>query len=141
MNEVITIGGTWSRRLLIVPPILIGAAAILFSPQIKSGPQTTEPVERATKVRAMTVSELAVTPRAVGYGTVGPARTWEAVAEVAGQVAWVSKDLKNGRTVPAGAEMLRIEDVNYRLALAQIEAQMQASDVKEKTTRVSLAIV
>jgi RND family efflux transporter MFP subunit len=126
---------------LIVPPILIGAAAILFSPQIKSGPQTTEPVERATKVRAMTVSELAVTPRAVGYGTVGPARTWEAVAEVAGQVAWVSKDLKNGRTVPAGAEMLRIEDVNYRLALAQIEAQMQASDVKEKTTRVSLAIV
>ncbi len=131
----------WSRRLLILPPILIGAAVILFSPQIKSGPQTTESVERATKVRAMTVSELAVMPRAVGYGTVGPARTWEAVAEVAGQVAWVSKDLKNGRTVSAGEEMLRIEDVNYRLALAQIEAQMQASDVKAKTTRVSLAIV
>lgn len=131
---------TWIRRLLILPPILIGVAAIFFSPQIKSGPQTTEPVERATKVRAMTVSELAVVPRAVGYGTVRPARTWEAVTEVAGQVAWISEDLKNGRTVSAGEEMLRIEDVNYRLALAQIEAQLQASDVKTKTTGISLAI-
>lgn len=131
---------TWSRRLLILPPILIGAAAVFFSPQIKSGPQTTDPVERATKVRAITVSELAVAPRAVGYGTVRPARTWEAVAEVAGQVAWVSEDLKNGSTVSAGEEMLRIEDVNYRLALAQIEAQLQASDVKSKTTGISLAI-
>lgn len=130
----------WVRRALILPPILIGAAAILFSPQLKSGPQTAEPLEHATKVRAMTVSELAVTPRVVGYGAVLPARTWEAVTEVAGQVAWISEDLKNGRRVSAGDEVLRIEDANYRLALAQIEAQLQASDVKTKTTGTSLAI-
>ena len=91
-------------------------------------------------LKGHTSGKLKVIPRATGYGTVKPARTWEAVAEVAGQVAWVSDDLKNGRTVKAGTELLRIEDANYRLALAQIEAQLQASDVKLKTTRASLAI-
>jgi len=130
----------WKRRLLIVPPILIGVAAVFLAPLIKSKPQETEVIERATKVRAMAVSKLAVVPRAIGYGTVKPARTWEAVAEVAGQVEWVSADLKNGRMVQAGAEMLRIEDVNYRLLLAQIKAQLDAADVKDKATRASLAI-
>lgn len=130
----------WKRRLLIVPPILIGVAAIFLSPLIKSKPQEIEVVERPAKVRAITVSAVAVVPRAIGYGTVKPARTWEAVAEVAGQVEWISDDLKNGRTVYAGAEMLRIEDVNYRLTLAQIKAQLDAADVKDKTTRASLAI-
>jgi len=130
----------WSRKFWIVPPLLIGIAAIALAPLIKSGPQKTDSPERAVKVRAIKISKLAVVPRAVGYGTVKPARTWEAVAEVAGQVAWVSDDLKNGRTVKAGSEMLRIEDANYRLALAQTKAQLQASDVKDKTTRSSLAI-
>jgi len=130
----------WKRKLLILPPILVGVAAIVLAPLIKSKPQETEVIERAAKVRAITVSRLAVAPRAIGYGTVKPARTWEAVAEVAGQVEWVSDALKNGRTVQSGAEMLRIEDVNYRLVLAQIEAQLEASDVKDKTTRASLVI-
>lgn len=130
----------WKRRLLIVPPILIGVAAIFLSPLIKSKPQETDVVERPAKVRTITLSNVAVVPRVIGYGTVKPARTWEAVAEVAGQVEWVSDDLKNGRTVQAGTEMLRIENVNYRLILAQIKAQLDAAEVKDKTTRASLAI-
>ena len=131
---------TWIRRFWIVPPILVGVAAIAFAPLVKSGPQKTETPERAVKVRAMAIPELAVAPRAVGYGTVEPARTWEAVAEVSGQVVWVSDDLKDGRMVKAGVELLRIEDAYYRLDLAQAEAQLQASDVKDRSTRASLAI-
>lgn len=130
----------WKRRILIVPPLIVGLTAIFLSPLIKSKPQETQTPERAAKVRAITVSKLAVLPRAIGYGTVKPARTWEAVAEVAGQVEWISNDLKNGRTVPAGTELLRIEDANYRLALMQAEVQLQAADVKDKTIRSSLEI-
>jgi len=130
----------WKRRLLIVPPILMGVAVIFLSPLIKSKPQQIEVVERASKVRAITVSKLAVAPHAIGYGTVKPARTWEAVAQVAGQVVWVSDDLKNGRTVQSGTEMLRIEDADYRLAMTQAEVQLRAAEVKGKTTRTSLAI-
>ncbi|MCK5621979.1 MAG: hypothetical protein KAJ11_06815 [Alphaproteobacteria bacterium] len=71
---------TWIRRFWIIPPILVGVAAIAFAPLVKSGPQKTETPERAVKVRVMTIPELAVAPRAVGYGTVEPARSWEAVA-------------------------------------------------------------
>ncbi|MBU8871409.1 MAG: HlyD family efflux transporter periplasmic adaptor subunit [Gemmatimonadales bacterium] len=88
----------------------------------------------------MKVSKLAVVPRVVGYGTITPARSWQAVAEVAGQVAWISKDLKSGHTVQAGMELLGIEEANYRLVLAQVEAQLSALDVKSRTTRSSLSI-
>ena len=130
----------WKRRLLIIPPLLVGVVAIFLSPLIKSKPQEEPVVERAAKVRAITISKLAVVPRAIGYGAVKPARTWEAVAEVAGQVVWVSDDLKNGRTVQSGAEMLRIVDADYRLAMTQAEVQLRAAEVKGKTTRASLAI-
>jgi len=131
---------SWKRRLWVIPPILIGVAAIVVSPMIKNKPKQIQVVERTTKVRAMTVPELAVVSRTTGYGTVKPSRTWEAVAEVAGQVVWVSEALKNGHSVKAGTEVLRIEDINYRLALAQIQAQLNTADVKDKTTHASLAI-
>ncbi|PCI37896.1 MAG: hypothetical protein COB46_12655 [Rhodospirillaceae bacterium] len=128
------------RRLMIIPPLLIGVAAIVLAPMIKSKPQKMVVAERVTQVRTMRVPSLAVVPHAVGYGTVKPLRTWEAVAEVAGQVVWISDDLKNGRTIKTGAEMLRIEDVNYRLALAQINAQLNAAIVKDKVTETNLKI-
>lgn len=128
------------HRLLILPPLILGIGAIFLSPMIKNKPQKIDVVERVTKVRTMIVPALAVVPRAVGYGTVKPSRTWEAVAEVSGQVEWVSNDLKNGRSIVAGTEMLRIEDVNYRLALAQIIAQLNAAIVKDKVTATNLKI-
>jgi RND family efflux transporter MFP subunit len=130
----------WTRQMWILPPIMVGVAAILLAPQIKRGPQMEAVAESAVKVRAMKVSKLAVVPRVVGYGTVSPARSWQAVAEVAGQVAWISEDLKSGHTVPVGTELLRIEEANYRLVLAQVEAQLKALEVKSRTTRASLAI-
>jgi multidrug resistance efflux pump len=41
---------------------------------------------------------------------------------------------------PAGAELLRIEDANYRLALAQAKALLQSSEVKQMTARDALVI-
>ena len=54
----------WKRRFWIIPPILIGVAAVALSPLIKSKPQEIQITERAVKVRAITVSKLAVVPRA-----------------------------------------------------------------------------
>jgi RND family efflux transporter MFP subunit len=62
------------------------------------------------------------------------------VAEVAGQVAWVSEELKSGKFVQQGAEMLRIDDASYRLALTQAETQLNTLAVKDKTTHASLAL-
>jgi len=128
------------RRFWIVPPIAVGVLAIFLAPMFKSAPEKTVVQERAVKVRAFKVPKLDVVPRVIGYGTVEAGQVWNAVTEVAGPVVWVSPLLKNGTIVPAGTELLRIDDAGYRLNLAQIEAQIQASKVKDKTTRASLAI-
>ncbi|TVO71204.1 efflux RND transporter periplasmic adaptor subunit [Sedimenticola selenatireducens] len=107
---------------------------------MKSPPEKVEITERAVKVRVIEALNLPIVPRAVGYGTTRPGRSWEAVAEVAGQVAWVSEELKSGKFVQQGAEMLRIDDASYRLALTQAETQLNTLAVKDKTTHASLAL-
>lgn len=129
-----------SRRFWIVPTIAVGMLAIFLASMIKSGPEKAVFQERAVNVRAIKVPKLDVTPRVIGYGTVEAGQIWNAVAEVAGPVVWVSPLLKNGTIVPAGTELLRIDGAGYRLNLAQIEAHIQASLVKDKATSASLAI-
>jgi len=86
---------------------VIGIAVILFAQAIKSPPKKVEVAERAVKVRAIKISKIDVIPRAIGYGTMRPGRTWDVVAEVLGQVSWVSDELENGRLVAAGTGMFR----------------------------------
>ncbi|MCP3879143.1 MAG: efflux RND transporter periplasmic adaptor subunit [Sulfitobacter sp.] len=62
------------------------------------------------------------------------------MAEVAGQVAWISEELKSGNLIEQGTELLRIDDASYRLTLTQAETQLKALEVKDKTTRASLAL-
>lgn len=129
-----------SKKLWLLPPLIIGGLAIALAPMIKSKPPQTAAAERAAKVRAIKLTPIDVVPRAAGYGSVMPTQVWDAVAEVAGQVEWVAPELKNGSRIAAGTPLLRIEDANYRLVLAQLDAQLKASDVKDETTRASLAI-
>lgn len=136
----LTMQKTWLRRFWLLPPILIALLVVFLAPQLKRPPQTAEPLERATKVRVIEVPRLPIVPRAVGYGTTEAVRTWEAVAEVAGQVVWLSDELKGGRIIAKGTELLRIDDTSYKLALTQAETQLYALEVKDRTTRASLAI-
>ena len=130
----------WRRRFWFIPPVFIALLILVMAPRIKNPPQKVEIAERAAKVRVIEVPSLPIVPRAIGYGTAKAARTWEAVAEVAGQVAWVSGELKTGKFVGEGTELLRIDDSRYQLALTQAETQLKALEVKNKTTRASRAL-
>jgi len=128
------------KKFWIVPPLLIGVAALFIAPMLKSGPQKVAFEERAAKVRTIKVSKLDVVPQVSGYGAASPGRVWSAVAEVAGPIVWVSSNLDNGKLVKAGEDVLRIDEATYRLSLAQTTAQVRASEVKDKTTAASLDI-
>jgi RND family efflux transporter MFP subunit len=58
------------------------------------------------------------------YGTIQPALVSQLVAEVSGRIEWVSPVFVNGGFFEEGEELLRIEDADYRLAVAQAEAQV-----------------
>lgn len=120
--------------------ILIAVAAIVWAPRVKSPPSLQKVTEKATNVRAMAVSRLDIVPSVVGYGRIRPARTWEAVAQVAGQVVWMADDLRDGMVIPKDTPLLRIEDADYRLILVQADAQLKVSRAKQKTAADGLSL-
>jgi len=138
---------TWLRRLLIVPPVALGAAVLLWQLQSRTEPAQGEPEELSRAVRVIEVQPVTFVPRARGYGTVAPGRVWEAVAQVGGQIVDKHKDLERGRLIEAGTEVLRIDPTDYELAIARAEADLNSAraqldelDVREANTRASLEI-
>ena len=135
------------RGLLFLLPVALGAAAVWYAVQNREGPQRMPPEERVTPVRVVTVPIVDVVPRALGHGSVSPGRVWEAVGEVSGTVIYRHPDLEKGAILSAGTELLRIDATDYRLAVAQIEANIRSTeaqlavlDVRALNAERSLAI-
>ncbi|MCU7801023.1 MAG: hypothetical protein KZQ70_13025, partial [gamma proteobacterium symbiont of Lucinoma myriamae] len=131
---------TWKNKLLIIPPLIIAIAIVIFAYFLKKPIEKVAYFEKPVKVRVITISTMTVQPKAFGYGTSVPGKTWDAVAEVSGKIAWKSEQLEDGNLVKAGTELLRIDDTSYRLTLEQIDAQVKASEIKEKTIKSSIVI-
>jgi len=126
------------RRLLIVPPILIGIGIIAVMVRGKEPPAHTEAREDVTRVRVIEVPQLTLTPRALGFGTVAPAKVWSAVAEVDGKIIEFRDDLRAGEILPRGTVLLRIDPTDYRLAVDRAKADILALKARlaELETRV-----
>jgi multidrug efflux pump subunit AcrA (membrane-fusion protein) len=135
------------KRLLIVPPLVLGAAIVVLMVRGREAPERAPPTEQARAVRVIAVPSVAVVPRALGHGVVAPGTVWEAVAQVAGKVARSHPALKKGAVLEAGAVLIAIDQADYRLAVAESEAELRAVaaelaalEAQAGNTRASLAI-
>ena len=118
------------KRFLFIPAALLGVAAIAIAVKTRQPPDRVPLQETATKVRTIEAREMTVVPRALGYGTVQPAKTWEAIAEVGGKIVEIHPDLKKGAVLEEGTQLLKIDPVDYQLAIAQIEASIRSIEAK-----------
>ena len=132
---------------MIAVPLAVGVGVFALLLAGRSGPEQTPVVERRPAVRVIEVPATTVVPYARGYGVVNPSKVWEAVAEVSGQVVEMHPKLKRGRIFLADTVLARIDPIDYDIAVAQIEADIQSTqaelaelEVKESNTRASLAI-
>ena len=135
------------RRWLFLVPLGIGLAAAAWLLRSGQEPEHLPEREIARPVRVIEAPSLAAVPRAVGYGSVEPGRTWQAIAEVGGRVVEVHDRLEVGAILRAGTVLLRIDRADYDLALAEAKADLQATEaelaelaVREENARASLAI-
>ncbi len=128
------------KKLLILPPIALAAFVYVASGTSPKPPRAAEKKEKPTPVKVIGAKPTTVTPSILGYGSVQPGRSWDAVAQVAGPITWTSDSLRNGLLIKQGSELVRIDKREYELGLAQIDAQMAALDAKDETTRASLKI-
>lgn len=141
---------TWSQLLrsaLVLPPIAVGVLILVWQMNADNGAATAPPVERVTPVAAMTVTPQTITPTAIGFGTVEPARTYSATAEVAGTVIARHPQLERGRILPAGTVIFEINPADYDLAIARtrseigrLEAEMHRTEVRRSNLERSLEL-
>lgn len=138
---------TQTRKMLIIPPVVLGVLVCLLVIKLKKTPKQLEVRERPTVVRSILAPEIALTTRAVGYGTVQSSQTWEAVAEVSGKVLEIHPKLKKGAIIKKDAALLRIDPAEYGLAkiraqadLESLRVQLAELDQKEKDIKYSLGV-
>jgi membrane fusion protein, multidrug efflux system len=137
----------WLRRLLLLPPLALGALALVWLVISREAPERHPPEEAAVPVRVIAAPELEVVPRAIGHGVVEPARVWEAVAEIGARVVEEHPSLAHGAVLAAGTLLLRLDAADIELqimqaeaAIAVIDAQLRELEQREASTRTSLAI-
>lgn len=128
------------RKWLIIPPVVIGVLVLLLMAASRQPPVQAERGEPSRTVRVIETPLVELVPKAEGYGPVLPARIWSAVSQVAGRVTCIHPKLRDGEILPEGTELVRIDPIDYEIALAQTAAELAELDVQEKNARASLKI-
>ena len=110
------------------PPIAIivvgfGLAAALLRTGPSISPQA--PVAKSPLVRAVTVQPADFEFEATARGTVMPRSETELIAEVSGRVIELSQSLVTGGFFKEDDVLLRIDPLDYEIALEQASAQVQ----------------
>ncbi|MDX5333582.1 MAG: efflux transporter periplasmic adaptor subunit [Gammaproteobacteria bacterium] len=119
------------RQLWPVGLVLVaGLSFILLMLALRQGPPTDATAEPMRAVRVLELEPLALTVEARGFGSVTPARRWQAVANVAGHVTYRHPRLLDGHILPAGTRVLEIDPSRYELAVAAARADLAALDTE-----------
>jgi RND family efflux transporter MFP subunit len=125
---------------LVLPPLAIGIGILVWMVQGREPPARVAAAERAHPVRVIEAQAVDLVPTAQGYGPVRPSKVWKAVAQVSGRIIEIHPRLRDGEILAAGTELLRIDPIDYELALAQAEAELAELAVEEENVRASLEI-
>lgn len=137
----------WRNLLGLLVPIGVGGLILVMAVTNRGTPEQAPLKERAQAVRVATVTPVEFTPQVNGFGSVLPGQVWDAVAQVGGPIAFVHPDLKVGKILPEGVEIIRISPDQYDIALRQAEADFAVAEAKlaelrtqVETTQASLVI-
>ena len=125
------------KKMLFIPPILIGLAVLIFMASGRQAPDRKPPEERARAVRVITAEQIKLVPRVTGFGSVYPGTVWSAIAQIAGEVVYIHPGLKKGAILPAGTEIVRISPADFELALTQAKANIRSAEAKLAELKVT----
>lgn len=133
--------------LITLPLAGLGAGFLAYTVSNSARPDQQSLAERATHVSVVTAESRLVRPAISGFGRVEPARTHEAVTQVAGTAIFVNPALHRGEILSEGSVLMRLSAVDFNLAIAQsstairtAEARLEELAVAEANYQASLAI-
>ncbi len=137
MGPIIMSSNSILSKLLIIPPLALGAGVLWFAISNRPPPEQVDAKEAAAIVRVVTLAEQPVAPRLLGYGTVRPEQVWTGITQVAGRVAFVNPDFRRGATLAKDTELVRIAAEDYQLAVTEAQAQIRSAEAKLAELSVS----
>jgi RND family efflux transporter MFP subunit len=119
---------------LIVTLIIIGVGVAAFLVITASRPQSkrSKPPTPKPGVRVMTIKTGLHAVTIKGEGTVKPMREIQLVPEVNGKIIYVSPSLVDGGEFKKGEVLLRIDPLDYQLAVTLARARIKDSESKLK---------
>ncbi|MCV0424628.1 MAG: biotin/lipoyl-binding protein [Roseibium sp.] len=126
------------RKALIIPPIAVGAALLFYAVSGREAPKRSEIEETATVVRVVTSTPQSFVPRVIGYGTVEPSRTLDAIAQVSGRVTFINPNFKRGDFVSNGDILVTLSPEDYELEIAEAETDIASANVDLEELDVTL---
>ena len=116
--------GTWGKRLLILPPIVL--AVLVYGWLVKHPPalSTHQEQEASKSLETFSVPRLNVRPVVSGFGTAKYSRSWRAVTQVQGRIKAIHEDLRPGTRILADEVLLEIDDSDYRSRVEELDASI-----------------
>jgi RND family efflux transporter MFP subunit len=126
----------------VVAPALVLVAALLGAERMmETTPQTPRrPQERVA--RLVDVQRFEASTQSVvldtAMGVVTPARSVELKPQVSGRVEWIEPELHPGAIYQAGSELVRIERVDFELAVAEQKAAIATADADLSAAEASV---
>ncbi|MBL7002822.1 MAG: efflux RND transporter periplasmic adaptor subunit [Gammaproteobacteria bacterium] len=127
-------------KLWILPPLIIGIVLVVMSKNSAKTPTLGEITEATQTVRSISLQAVDFKPIATGYGTVQPAKTWKAIAQVSGRIVHLDESLKDGIFVKKGETLVNIDPADYELALIRARSKLAELKVEQKNSQASLEI-
>lgn len=118
------------RALLLLPALAIGAGIAAWLISGAEEPPRHAQATSARAVRVIEVQQFFVRPSARGFGIVRPSETWQAIAKVRGSIVYRHPQLASGNIIPAGTRVLEIDPTEYKLAIAEAEADLTATQAE-----------
>ena len=121
--------------VVIVSGLSLAFLILITGSEVKQqSPETIPPLVR-TMVAARTSLQLSVST----HGTVVPRTESELIPEVSGRVIWVSPSLVSGGFFSEGDPLLRIETLDYEVAVEQGRARLARAESDLANARVAHA--
>ncbi len=124
------------RLLSFAVPVVLAALVFVYVTTSRQPPEQAVLGERARSVRIVPLEPVSFVPSVVGFGSVEPIRTWEAVAQVPGRIEFVHAGLRVGAILPEGTEIIRVASEDYELAVQEAKANVDAAKAELRELEV-----
>ena len=120
----------WQGKYWLPIAAVLGFLVLFLLGALRPSPTMEHDANISPLIEIYQVSKRSLDPVITGFGRAQPQQSWSAISEVSGRVIYRHPELERGRTLPAQTVVLKIDPVDYELALAQSRSSLKSAELE-----------